>query len=435
MKPRRQKRNIFQSNLFLLCFSLVLSVAVWLVASILVAPEEKRTIAHVPVSIELNDAVKNLNLQAYTPEEGLFVDVIVRGKRYDLAAIVPSDLTVRATPASVGSAGQKTLRLTATGGIGSAFTVELISPQEISVLFDENKEQVFQMSTQLLDKNGKVLKDLQSVAPEGYTVGHELLSKSTVTLSGPASEIARVKSVVATAQIAGKIDDDAAFPVNISVETEGAAPQFVSAQYDDITLTVPVYKKVTLPATVDWLNVPPAYAKKALPITVSPQKALFGVSESQLAETTAVSVGTIDFADIPAGYKKTFTFPASEVLKFPVVDAKVKNFYVTVDTSGKVSRRFAVPHSNIQLRGAKEGVHLQPAAGALASVTVAGGKDSLEKITAADIYAELDLANIKPNEGNATQSDTSLPAHVFVKGFDDCWIIGNYKVLLTQAAE
>jgi hypothetical protein len=175
---------------------------------------------------------------------------------------------------------------------------------------------------------------------------------------------------------------------------------------------------------VEWLNAPAAYAEKPLAVTCSPKTARFGISESLVAETTSVAVGTLDFAKLPAGKKTVFTFPAAEVRQFKLLSGE-ETFRVTVDTTGTTSERFAVPHSNIQLQNAAQGITVRAAPGTLDTVTVAGSPASIDKLEGGDIYAEADLTAVKAQSGEVT-----VPARVFVKGYDDCWVIGAYKVEL-----
>ncbi|MDR1410208.1 MAG: hypothetical protein LBJ12_08140 [Oscillospiraceae bacterium] len=426
MKPRRKLRKIFASNPFVLGLSFVLAFVIWLMVTVSVAPEEERTLAHIPVSIELTDAVQNLNLEAFTAKDGYFIDVTIKGKRYVLNEITPEQINVRAQTATVGSAGLKSLRLSATSSAAKDFQIVRLSQQEINVLFDERKEQDFQLETVLLDSSGKPIKNMQSAAPKGYLVDHELLSTSSVTLVGPASEIARIKSVTATAQLTETLTETAAFTAAIAPQTsDGAALQFVTVQAgDEITMTIPVYKRVTLPITVEWLNAPAAYAAKPLSIVCNPKTAQFGISESLLDEITAVTVGTVDFAKLPAGQKNEFKFPAAEVRQFKLLSNE-ESFRVTVDTTGKKSANYAVPHSNIQLQNAAPGITVQVAPGMLGEVTVAGSSTGIDKLEGGDIYAEADLGEVKAQNGEVT-----VPARVFVKGYDDCWVIGEYKVTL-----
>lgn len=425
-KPRRKVRRLFASNPFILGFSLVLSFGIWLGITVGVAPEEERVLPRVHVTFEQTAAIAELNLEAFVPQESLFVDVTVKGKRYILNEITPEQIIVRAQTVMVGSAGLKSLRLTAVNASAKDFQIVRLSQQEVSVLFDELREQDFQLETVLLDASGKPLKNKDSAAPKGYKVDHELLSNSSVTLSGPASEISRVKTVTATAQLTGKLTDTRAFPVTIAPQTGDSVPlQFVTINTaDEVTMTLPVYKSVSLPVTVEWLNVPPAYAEKPLKITCSPQKARFGISESQLEEVKSVTVGMIDFSKLRAGRMTEFKFPAAEVRQYKLLSDE-EFFKVSVDTTGKVSDVFAVPHSNIQMLEAPEGITVQAAPGSLDAVTVAGSAASLKALESGDIYAEADLTGVRAQNG-----EVAVPARVFVRGYDDCWIIGEYVISL-----
>ncbi|MDR1805403.1 MAG: hypothetical protein LBQ80_01325 [Clostridium sp.] len=431
MKKGVRLRKLISSNPFLLLLSFVLAFSIWLGVTVSVAPEEEIVLAHVPVSIELTDAIKELNLEAFTSPDGVFVDVTIKGKRYVLNEIGSEQISVKAQTSTVGSAGLKTLRLSATSQSSKDFEIVRLSQQEISVLFDERKEQEFQLETVVVGVDGKTIKDLQEVAPKGYIVDHELLSGSSVTLSGPSSELARVKTVTATVQLTKQLTDTTPFTAALALQTaDGATAQYVTIQTEEeVTMTIPVYKEVSLPLTVDWLNAPAAYTEKPLSFSISPQKAKFGISESLIGDVDSVSVGTVDFAKLPAGKKTVFKFPAVELPQYKLLSGE-ESFSVTVDTSGTVSKSFAVPHQNVQLQNAESGMVAQISPGSLDSVTVAGSPESIAKLTGSDIYAEADLDSVKVQNGSATTA-----VRLFVKGYNDCWVIGSYKIVLTVTME
>jgi len=425
MNLRRTLRKLLASNPFILGFSFLLAFGIWLGVTVSVAPEETRVFARVPVTIDMSEVVENLGLEAFVPQDGIFVEVTVRGKRYVLNEVTAEQISVSATTAAVGSAGIKTLRISATRASSRDFQILPLSQQEINVLFDERREQEFQLETVLLDDSGKVIKDKQTIAPKGYIVDHELLSASSVTLSGPASEIARIKSVTATAQLVEKLTETAAFTASVAIHTtDGATLQFVNVMTDEVTMTIPIYKNVTLPVTVEWLNAPAAYTEKPLNFTCRPRRAQFGISESQLEEITSITIGAVDFALLPANAKTEFSFPAAEIRQHRLLSGE-EVFRVTVDTTGTRSNEFAVPHNNIQMINAPQGIVARVAAGSLDAVTVAGSSRSIRRLDSTDIYAEADLENITTRNAEIT-----MPVRVFVRGYDDCWVIGEYEITL-----
>ncbi|MCL2023002.1 MAG: CdaR family protein [Oscillospiraceae bacterium] len=424
MKIKALLRKILASNPMLAGLSFLLAVAIWLGITVSFAPLEQRVFPRVPIIID--SAMEAGDLEAFIPTDGLFVDVTVEGKRYVLNEMSAEQITVRAGAPITGTAGVRSLRLSASNSSRSDFQILELSQTEVNVLFDERREHEFQLEPAIVGEDGKPLRN-KDVAPDGYVVDHELLSTYTVTLTGPASEIARVSSVTATAQLGEQITDTRAFIAALAIQTRDNTPlNFVSIQSDnEIIMTIPVYKRVRLPVDVEWLNAPPAYIQAPLSFTATPRRVDFGISESILDDVSVVTVGTIDFASLSAGKKTKFTFPAAEIRQHRLL-GNVENFVITVDTTNKTSGKFAVVHQNIQMLGAAEGVTVQVAAGALDEVEVVGSSRSIRALEGTDLFAEADLTGIQPSENSI-----SVPVRVFVKGYDDCWVFGEYKISIT----
>ena len=113
MKNKFKLNDLFNNDVFLLVFSLVAALFVWLLVVINVSPATTRVIKGVKVNID-STIPSQFGLEVFGEKE-FTVDVTVKGKKYQIssAALSADDITVTAQTNNVDSAGNRTLQLKA----------------------------------------------------------------------------------------------------------------------------------------------------------------------------------------------------------------------------------------------------------------------------------------------------------------------------------
>ena len=111
-KKKFSLQNLMYDNRFVLVFSVVAAVIIWIIVAIQFSPEDDRIVKDVPVKIDISNNVSNLGLQMFGNTE-FYVDVKVHGKRYEVAesVLTKDDLVVTAKTNYVDSTGSQTLKL------------------------------------------------------------------------------------------------------------------------------------------------------------------------------------------------------------------------------------------------------------------------------------------------------------------------------------
>jgi YbbR domain-containing protein len=191
MKINFNLNKLFNNDKFVLLFSFCVSVLIWLAVVINVSPATTRVIKDVKVVID-NTVPSQFGLEVFGESE-FTVDVTVKGKKYLIspATLSADDIVVTAQTSSVDSAGKRTLQLKAESASGRTdYSIASVSMKTIEVYFDIAK--TIQM---VIEPN--VVADGFSVVREGYTCGDINLSETSVTITGPSTEINRVEKVVA----------------------------------------------------------------------------------------------------------------------------------------------------------------------------------------------------------------------------------------------
>ena len=247
--------SLFNNNKFLLVFSFIVSFTLWLWVSVEKSPVVEEVIASVPVRIDLEDSIPSqLGLQVFGNTD-YKVDVTVSGKKFIVSTLTADDIKVAAQTNYVDSAGNKTLTLKATNNSNKDFEIKALSQNYISVYFDTLKESEF-----ALEPN--VLSDVEKLVIDECVLGEPILSRNTVSVSGPASEVNKITGAVATYTITKTLDTTTT--VTPEIELSGAASLQVSnttinVGETEITMTLPVLKTVNLPTTVTLKDAPAGY--------------------------------------------------------------------------------------------------------------------------------------------------------------------------------
>jgi len=417
--------RLFYNNRFVLFFSIILAIIIWLVVAIQYSPEVTRVIKDVPVKIDLSNSVKNFNLQIFGTKD-FYVDITVVGKRYAVSTnqLSKDDFSVVAKTNYVDSSGKQTLQLDIKPKSQSSdYSITKESSDYIEIYFDVFKEGEYTLVPEISYP--------AKIVPDGYFKDVEVMSAKTVTISGPATEINKINKVFAKVKINKTLTSTKTLKADIVPLGEyGETLRYLTIDdgNDDVSITIPVYKLAELPTSVSFKNVPAYYLTKPLEYTTTPSKALFAVDETALESLSSLSLGTIDFSNIKSGINK-FVIKSNTISDAKVMD-KTKSFKISIDASGVSEIKFTFKQSNISIINTPDAYDVSPTGSGISSVTVVGPLSVLKTLSSDDILAEIDL------KGKTLTNETSkAKARLYVNNHDDCWIYGNYNAGITVSVK
>jgi len=412
LKNKNKLSVLLHNDKLMLIFSFIAAIVIWLGVVINVSPEMTTTIQNVKVTID-STVPSQFGLEVFGDNE-FYVDVKVTGKKYKISSLNAEDIKIIAQTNSVDSAGMKTLLLKSDQTFGNSdYAISSISQKSIDVYFDVPK------TIQMVIEPDIVADDIE-IVEDGFKTGEINLSETSVSVTGPSTEINRIVKAVARLKLQKSLSANKSADVDVLLLDENGKTNFkyVTTDIQNVVLTIPVLRVKEINTTLLFKNAPDEYVLNPLKYTISPAKDFFNISVDEYDKTTEFSVGTIDFKFVsPSNY--VFEFLRTDL---PVSDeSDTQKFIVKLDVSGLSQDYFVVSSNKVKVNN-PDNLEYR-VSGLNKSVVVVGSEKALESITEDDISVEIDISDINITSGQTT----SVPANVTVNS-SNCWIYGTYTV-------
>lgn len=411
--------SLLANNRFLLIISMIISCVLWIWVAIEQSPEVQRVINDVPVSIIYENSVpEKLGLQIFGKSD-FTIDITVTGKKYIVSSLKPEDFSVIANTNNADSSGKKILKITAKAKEeNSDFYISSYSDSEIEVFFDRFKEVEIPI-------NVNVETSLTDVVPENHKIGDAVSSVNTLIVSGPTTVVNQIDSLNANIiidDVLTKTTTKQANIVALSKDNTVVDTSLVDFSENNITVTLPVLKIVTLPTIVEFKNIPSYYANHPISYKIYPSSVTAAVPVDLVDSTKAYVVDTIDFSDI-YNKKNTYVINSKESQSIEILDENISSFSVTIDASAMSSKTITIPKENISIKNdiSTMNVSLNIDSGKI--VTIVGSEDVLSSITGNDFYIIVDTS-----EQDITINTKTLKGKVSSPSNKQCWSVGDCDI-------
>lgn len=413
MKNNFKLSSLINSDAFVLIISLFAALVLWVWVAINVSPSTTRVIKDVKVNID-STIPSQFGLEVFGETE-FKVDVTVEGKKYQIssAALSADDIIVTAQTNNVDSAGNRTLQLKAEVPEGADYKITTTSAKTIDVYFDTAKTVQMVIEPQIIT-------DGFSVVDEGFTSGNINLSETSVSVTGPSTEINRIEKVVARLVLEKSLSSNKSADAELVLlnDKDKSDFKYITMSIDKVVLTIPVLRVKELKTVVAFKNAPDNFVVTPLSYTVSPSEDLFNISVDDYNETSDFIVGTVDYRTLsPSNH--VFTFLAEDLSVSE--KSETKEFKVNVDMSGITQEYITCSSDSFVINNPQKKNYKVSSLNK--SVIVVGKEKELEAITAENLKVEIDLSEIDITQGQSV----TVPAVVSVDNAG-CWIYSTYFV-------
>ena len=259
------------------------------------------------------------------------------------------------------------------------------------------------------------------IVADGYSSGEVNLSETSVTVTGPATEVNSIVKVVAELTLTKPLAANKSADAKLKLLDDSGKGNFkyTTLSIDSVVLTIPVLHTKELKTTVTFKNAPDLYVTTPLTYTVSPSAELFDISVDEYDSTAEYVVGVVDFRNLsPSNH--VFYFSAEDTAL--AEDGETEEFYVDVNTSGLSQDYYAIDVANIALTNPSNKKYEVSCLNK--SVVVVGSEKALAALTDGDIHVQVDLTDVEIKPG---QTET-VTATVTVDLATGCWVYGTYTV-------
>lgn len=409
------KKNSFKafldSKYFTMLLSFMLAVSIWLVVVTFFSTDARVTIKSVPVDMDYNASYLNLELEII--EQNIeTVDVTVVGSRDVVGTLTKDDIIVYPNISNVKMAGKYDLSLNAVKKSGiKEYQIESLSAYQVSVRFDHLTEKTFKIET---DISGLTI-------PQDLMVDKITITPDTVTVKGPENTVNKITRVVAAAP-QQELTQTAVLPATILLYDENDVQldaTHISYDVEEFNITVPVLKEITVPVVVDYTNVPEGFDVSTLEVALSQQEITLAVPSRSADNINQFVVGYIDLGTLDT--EKPYVFDVSLPAGYKNVK-EVEQISATVLAEELASKSVSVDEIKIINAGEQK---VEMLTEVINHVEIVGEKDVVEKLSADNVIAQLDMTQVALAQGQQT-----VEVNMIIPSTDKAFVRGTYYVTI-----
>ncbi len=418
MKKNSLFQRLLQHNQILFILSVVISVVIWIYMSSTSSTNDTTvTIGDIPIQVELSDEAREMGLQVFQAAEPR-ASVTVSGNRTILGMVNENDFTVTAAASSINATGNYTLPVSATKKASSGnFQITNLTPSTINVTADYFRESEFTVQDGII-----------YYVKDGY-YGSVSLAYNTIKISGPKTEVLKIKKVVAKSNISEPLTQTREVDADIVLLDENdndISPKLLEMSFDTVKATITVLPEKTVPVTPVFVNKPEGLQITDDMIKTEPSEILIAGPESTLKNITKVELEPIDFSTLR---NEKIDFDDLGIV-IPEDCRSIGNYTsakVSLDLSSLAGKTITVDKFSVE--GLSDGYKSEVTSKSI-SVTVIGPKEDVEKLTAAQVTAVIDVSDYQGKTGSV-----EMPVRFRFSTTSKCWAYGSYQANVTITAK
>ena len=258
---------------------------------------------------------------------------------------------------------------------------------------------------------------------DGYILYGTELSKETVTLSGPSTEIDKVETCTAEVTHKGELTDSVTLDTALRFYTKSGSEvkfEYTNLEESSVEVTLEVYKMATLPVSVSFINAPRNFDPSVLVYSLSKQTLNVAGPESQIEKLSTLSVGTIDLSTF--ALNKVYELPIELPGNIRLLD-NISSITVSFDSSKLETKTMNLPASCVQVVNLPSTYTLTVQTERLMNVTLCGPAGSLEALTPEQVVIEIDADDFYVAAGQQ-----NIACRLYVPSNGKIFALGSYVI-------
>ena len=406
-------KSILGDRRIRLLLSVIGAIIAWMAVTIVVQPGTTTTITNVPVDFTYDSSAytsRGLSIVS-APEKS--VNLKLSGDGYTIGGLSASDFVVYPDWSSVRDSGEKTLRLQvrSQSALLTGVSVSIDGDNTVDVVFDvvEEKTLPIQVTTNYL-----------SIA-DGYILYGTDVSKETVTLSGPSSELSEVEICTAEVTHNGDLTDSVTLDTPLRFYTRSGKEikfEYTTLETESVEVTLQVYKIATLPVTVSFINAPRDFDSSVLSYALSKKTLNVAGPETQIDRLSRLSIGTIDLSTF--ALNKVYEMPIELPTGIHLLD-NLTSITVSFDSSRLETKTMNLPAACVQVVNLPSTYTLTVETERLMNVTLCGPSGSLEALTPEQVVIEIDA-----DDFSVALGQQNIACRLYVPSNGKIFALGSY---------
>lgn len=388
--------------------AVLITLALWCYMEFYDSPNSELVIKDIPVEFTNEDTILAENGLMLLSGYDTTVDLTLQGKRKVLMNLDPSQVRVVADTSGITAAGVQTLNYTYILPNG-------ISPSDISVKSRSIYNITVTVGT-LYSKPVPVEVEVKGQVADGYFTGDITIDPQTLTLRAEREDMLNVHHAKVTVNLGGATST-LIKTLEYTLYDANDVPVYndnIRASTKLIQVTVPVRTTKTVPLEMDMVGTD---LMKSVSVDIKPSSVTLVGEGSTLDTINKVTLDRIYVEDLVPGLNGPFSY----TIKLPAgvtTSDGTNEAIVTVAIDGTTEG--TVTLDTINCEGVADGLKAEVTDPL--EVTLWGDEDEIQKVTAADIRARVDLSEI------AEAGDYVLPVTVTASTESGVTVRGSYEV-------
>ena len=399
-----------------LLLAIIGAIIAWMAVTIVVQPGTTKTISNVPVDFTYDSSAYTSRGLSIVSAPEKFVNLKLSGDGYTIGSLQASDFVVYPDWSSVRDSGEKNLRLQvrsqSTLLTGVSVSIEG-GDNTVDVVFDVVEEKTLPIT---------VTTNYLTIA-DGYILYGTDVSKETVTLSGPSTELSQVETCTAEVTYNGELTSPVTLDTSLRFYTRSGREvefEYTTLETDSVEVTLQVYKLATLPVEVSFINAPRDFDPSVLVYSLSKKTLNVAGPESQIDRLSTLSVGTIDLSTF--ALDKVYEMPIELPSGIRLLD-NISSITVSFDSSRLETKTMNLPASCVQVINLPSTYTLTVETERLMNVTLCGPAGSLEALNPEQVVIEIDADDFYVAIGQQ-----NIACRLYEPANDKIFALGSYVV-------
>ena len=424
MSFNRIREHLMKNNFSLAILSILIAILVWFIISMTQYPSVQKTIANIPLSVDITGSAaesNGLSVISCNVEE---VTVELLGSRTSVGNLNNENLIAYLDADSVSSTGTKSLTVKIRSTSGINFEVKSVTPSTASVIFDKMDTREFPVSAKI--PNVTVV--------EGKAINSDDITcePSAVRITGPSAQLDKISKVYAVSNKTNSLDTSYVLPSDeVQLYTEDGSlidQSSLKLSTANFSINIPVRTQKTVPLTVGITNVPSTFDQRCIKFNLSADSVVLATNNSSTELPQNLEIGKVALSDLSPNFTKTFSLSNvlgenSELINM----SDLETVTVSLDASGLSTMDLTLDQSRITISNIADSSYDYSVMTSKLPITVVGPEDIISDITAEDIVGDVNLLN-----ADITTDQITLPVTFSCLKHDNVWVVTNARVTIER---
>lgn len=408
-------KKILYNKKYILAFSVVAAFIFWLVISINQNPEREQSFSNLPINISTQGTVlEESGIGVVDSSTIKTASVTVYGPNYIVSSLKNEDIKINASISDITTPGTYTVNLVAVRNSNkSGYSVLSVNPSTITVKFDYIDTKEFDITA--IANGASAVDGLIAETPIVNSI-----QNSKLTIKGPRTDMQKIDSVVAYADVNKVLSVTTSFDADIKLYDDNGDELDKSPftfSDENIKISVPISKKKAISFVPVFSGTDNKNLASSLRYTLDVATATVIGPPETIDSLEAVYLSEIDVSLLSP---QSNIFNVSPILPDGVrLLENVESINVTVNMSGYTVKTFDITRFSISNKPGNIDNVTTPSV--LKNVKICGPSNVINRLTSASLIGYIDISGKKAGEHTVSIS-------VKADNGQNIWQVGNYNI-------